>query len=48
MFIDDYEKMVDFCVLSKDAFLSSYSYLTEKEYEDTKRVYEQIISLSQK
>lgn len=36
-FIDDEEKMRDFYRLSKDDFLSSYSYLTEQEYDATKR-----------
>lgn len=36
-FIDDEEKMRDFYRLSKDDFLSSYSYLTEQEYEQTKK-----------
>ena len=35
-FIDDVEKMYDFIELSKDEFLSSYSYLTEAEYRLTK------------
>ncbi len=34
-FIDDYEKMYDFGIMSKEAFLESYSYLTEKEYDLT-------------
>ena len=34
-FLDDIEKMSDFVVLSKEQFLESYSYLTEKEYDDT-------------
>lgn len=36
-FCDDAEKMRDFHVLSKKAFLDSYSYLTEEEYELTRR-----------
>ena len=36
-FINDEEKMRDFYNLSKDDFLNSYSYLSEKEYENTKR-----------
>jgi len=31
-FIDDEDKYVDFLTLNKDAFLKSYSYLTENEY----------------
>lgn len=34
-FIGDEEKMKDFPKLSKEEFLSSYSYLSEKEYEAT-------------
>lgn len=34
-FIDDVEKMRDLFGLSKDEFLTSYSYLTEEEYTDT-------------
>lgn len=34
-FINDEEKMQDFDELSKEEFLSSYSYLTEAEYEAT-------------
>ena len=37
-FIDDYEKMKDFCELSKEEFLLSYSYLTEEEYDNTMRL----------
>ena len=36
-FIDDEEKMLDFFILTKEEFLNSYSYLTEEEYEATKR-----------
>jgi len=35
-FTDDKEKMIDFKLLSKTEFLSSYSYLTEEEYNLTK------------
>lgn len=35
-FIDDTEKMQDFCKLTRAEFLESYSYLTEEEYELTK------------
>ncbi len=38
-FIDDKEKMNDFEILSKEEFLSSYSYLTEEEYNNTKMLY---------
>lgn len=34
-FIDDKEKMKDFFAMSKDSFLSSYSYLSEEEYDAT-------------
>lgn len=34
-FANDEEKMVDFKILSKEEFLSSYSYLTEEEYDLT-------------
>ena len=36
-FSNDKEKMIDFLELTKDEFLQSYSYLTEKEYEETKK-----------
>ena len=36
MFIDDKEKMRDFIALDKEDFLKSYSYLTEKDYDETK------------
>ena len=35
-FTDDKEKMRDFKLLTKEEFLKSYSYLTEKEYDLTK------------
>ena len=35
-FCDDEEKMKDFNILSKDEFLSSYSYLVEEEYNLTR------------
>lgn len=38
-FINDEEKMRDFKVLSKEEFLASYSYLTEKEYDNTYNKY---------
>lgn len=34
-FYSDVEKMRDFRTLTKDEFLQSYSYLTEKEYDNT-------------
>lgn len=34
-FADDKEKMIDFKEMPKDAFLQSYSYITEEEYELT-------------
>ena len=34
-FLDDIEKMQDFRILTKKQFLQSYSYLTEKEYDNT-------------
>lgn len=36
-FTDDKEKMKDFKLLPKAEFLSSYSYLTEEEYNLTKK-----------
>ena len=36
-FLDDSEKMKDFNILSKDDFLKSYSYITENEYNITRR-----------
>ena len=38
-FLDDREKMRDFKTLSKKEFLASYSYLTETEYQLTKRAF---------
>tara|TARA_R110001592_G_scaffold130031_2_gene342982 strand:- start:1238 stop:1552 length:315 start_codon:yes stop_codon:yes gene_type:complete len=35
-FLDDKDKMVDFNKLTKEQFLSSYSYITEKEYNLTR------------
>ena len=35
MFITDIPKMADFKVLTKEEFLSSYSYLTEDDYDAT-------------
>ena len=37
-FIDDAEKMADFVELTKSEFLSSYSYLTEQEYNNTRNL----------
>lgn len=34
-FINDMEKMDDFYALTKKEFLESYSYITEKEYNNT-------------
>jgi len=34
-FLDDDEKMADFEILTKKEFLTSYSYLTEQEYDNT-------------
>lgn len=34
-FLDDKEKMKDFIQMTKEDFLSSYSYLSEQEYEET-------------
>ena len=36
-FINDQEKMVDFFTITKEVFLNFYSYLTEEEYEETKK-----------
>jgi hypothetical protein len=36
-FLDDDEKMADFKILTKEEFLTSYSYLTEQEYDNTKK-----------
>lgn len=35
IFTDDYEKMVDFFVMSEEGFLNFYSYLTKDDYEET-------------
>jgi hypothetical protein len=40
-FIDDEEKMADFSKLTKEEFLDSYSYLTEIEYNNTKKIYDE-------
>lgn len=39
VFITDIPKMADFKILTKEEFLFSYSYLTEKEYETTRLYY---------
>lgn len=39
-FLTDWEKMRDFVKLSKEEFLESYSYLTETEYDMTKKIWE--------
>lgn len=44
-FIMDKEKMYDFINLSKEEFLFSYSYLTEREYDVTKEYFDYLISL---
>lgn len=36
-FIDNADMMLDFHTLSKEEFLRTYSYITEREYEETKR-----------
>lgn len=41
-FQDDEEKMRDFYKLSKEDFFNSYSYLTEEEYENTKKIVNKI------
>ena len=35
-FLNDKDKMIDFKQLTKEQFLKSYSYITEKDYDDTK------------
>jgi hypothetical protein len=37
-FLDDEEKMKDFYELTKEEFLTSYSYLTEEEYDNTAKL----------
>ena len=34
-FLSDYEKVIDFCFMSKEEFLKFYTYLTEADYEAT-------------
>lgn len=36
-FINDQEKMVDFFTIDKQTFLNFYSYITDEEYEATKK-----------
>lgn len=36
-FVDDIDKMYDFDKITKEEFLTSYSYISEKEYEATKK-----------
>lgn len=36
-FITDQEKMINFFTTTKEEFLNFYSYLTEDEYEETKK-----------
>lgn len=42
-FIDDKEKMKDFKILSKNEFLKSYSYLTDDEYDNTRKIYNSLL-----
>jgi hypothetical protein len=44
-FCDDQEKMIDFDELSKEDFLSSYSYITEEEYNLTRMEQKKIDTL---
>ena len=37
-FTTDWEKMRDFFQLTKEEFLESYSYMTEEEYEATRKI----------
>ena len=42
-FIDDEEKINDLFILTREDFLKSYSYLTEKEYDNTlDKIWEQL------
>ena len=36
-FINEQEKMIDFFTITKETFLQFYSYLTEEEYEATRK-----------
>lgn len=47
-FFDDAEKMRDFYVMSKKEFLESYSYLTEEEYELTRRKVEEFRAIEER
>lgn len=38
-FLNDIDKMYDFLALTKDEFLFSYDYLTEQEYDNTLRLF---------
>ena len=42
-FLSDKEKMTDFKNFSKNEFLKSYSYLTEEEYDNTKKLYNSLL-----
>ena len=44
-FLDDQEKMHDFFIMDKEAFLASYSYLTEPEYDATANALENVLHL---
>lgn len=44
-FINDDEKMRDFFKLSKNDFLSSYSYLSEDDYDETKKIVDKSVIL---
>lgn len=44
-FINDDEKMRDFFKLTKDEFLSSYNYLNEKDYDETKKIVDKSVIL---
>lgn len=41
-FINDMDKMQDFLALTKEEFLQFYSYLTEEEYDNTNKLYEEL------
>lgn len=47
-FLDDREKMIDFYGLTKSEFLKSYSYLTESEYDATKKIHSKLCKLWKK
>lgn len=44
-FADDKEKMRDFINLNQEEFLASYSYLTIEDYEETKKIMKDKVSL---